>query len=215
MSSEIYLLYENPKGSSEVYELSCTTDIMISKRTRTTESRVENNFIVSDHIVRDPLIISLKGVLTNIQNYSLEYYLPPEEVITRLSSLVDQGVVFTLYVDDSLNPIEDVVINTFDVRKSSAMGTSWAVDLVCKQLIVAAQASFKKFPPQANPEQSEEQSAQGSNNTEKKDLEQTAAVQFLGNNIEGAGSGDLSVNVIRQLAYYFKKNFSPDSKGGE
>ncbi|QHZ59741.1 endolysin [Alteromonas phage vB_AmeM_PT11-V22] len=180
MASEIFLIHQPEAGGLvEYFELTCTTDITVEKRSTVTDVPVEAGFSVADNAFAEPTRFSIKGVLTNIVNVSLDYYKSPEETIKSLHSLMDQGTLFTLSADNTLDSYDDVVIESMSIVKSRGMGTSWNADISMKQVGVTNKARNVTFPPQ-QPDTEKQSSAkrkQSSNNTEEKELEFTTFVE--------------------------------------
>lgn len=181
MASQIFLLYQPPKSTEvEYYELTCTTDVVIDKRNTVSDLPVEAGFVVADNSFSEPTRFTLKGVLTDIVNITLDHHRPPEEAIKGLHRLMDEGAQFTLAVDQSLDLYENTNITALSIVKSSGMGTSWKVNLDMKQTIVTKRAVSKVFPPQQpdTEKQAKAKRRQGDNNTESEDKNPTAGTLF-------------------------------------
>lgn len=58
----------------EMY-IECTTSINPTFSTRVTESKTEEGSVVSDHMIEEPVRLSISGIFTNVQkNQYLEFY---------------------------------------------------------------------------------------------------------------------------------------------
>lgn len=202
MSSEIYIIHQKEAGGLvEYYELTCTSEIGITKRNSVTDVPVEQGFSVTDNSFPEPIRFNLKGVLTDVRNYSLEYYRSPEDSIKAFHNLMDTKAVFTLAVDDSLETYDNVVIENIHLLKSSGMGSSWSVNIDLKQIIITNKAKNITFPPQApeTEKQARAKAKQGDNSTEEKPLQTTllinAGQEFVGSNFFAQAAGAFGRSV--------------------
>lgn len=185
MASQIYIIHEDSRsGAVEYYEFTATSSIEISKRNNVTDVPVEQGFSVTDNSFSEPVRFSLKGVLSNIQNYSLDFYRSPEESIKAFHQLMDNGDTFTFVVDEGLESYDNTIIESINLLKSSGMGKSWTIDATFKQIIITNKARNVTFPPQ-EPEtqkQARAKTKQGDNSTEEKRI-QTSLLVTQGINV--------------------------------
>lgn len=195
MSSEIYIIHQKEVGLVEYFELTCTSEISIVKRSNVTDVPVEQGFSVADNSFPEPIRFNLKGIISDIKNYSLDYHRSPEDSIKAFHNLMDSRAVFTLAVDDSLETYDNVVIENINLLKSSGMGTSWSVNIDMKQIIITNKAKNITFPPQApeTEKQARAKAKQGDNSTEDKPLDTTlfinAAQEYVGSGFFAQAAG--------------------------
>lgn len=208
MSSQVYLTYENILGEDDVYELTCSTNISIMKSSTVTDLPVEDGYSIADNSFANPVKFTIQGVLTEIANLSLEYQRSPEDVIKALHFIMDNGGLVTLSLDEDLNVYDNVVIERFDIKKTSGMGNAWSADISLKQVIVTAKASNVVFPPQSpeTKEQADAKSKQGDNSTESKEITfslfTTLGSEFVSTSPFAQGAAYVGNTVKDSLGYF-------------
>lgn len=148
MSSQIYITYSSAK-ESKIVELTCSTDISVSNQNDVTQNPVESGSNIVDHVRNNPTKISIRGRITDIVNYSLDYFLPPSTIIKEMEKLWRARIPFTVNLDDSLDVYNNCVFSNYSVSQSSGMGTSWDVSIDIQQIRVTESATLSEFPEQS------------------------------------------------------------------
>jgi len=136
---------EKPTDTSEIYQLTCTTNISLDLSGTATSHPVVHRSTVSDNYVRNPPKMSASGLLTNIVNISLKGISPRRSVaenIKALEALQASGIPFMIHFDKDLAPRDNCVFTSLNFTKSSGMGEAYKVNMSIQQILQSSQVSI-------------------------------------------------------------------------
>jgi hypothetical protein len=154
ITEQYYILTQD----GTVYTLDSTTGMTYTLSGETTDSKVEAGFTASDHYVVKNTIVSLTGVITDIDTFqpsshsSLSGDSYTKHWLERLSALQKSGSTFSVGCTSSLEVLSSCVFTSLVVGQGGDVGTAvhgdrtlsaFNVQMGIKQIRVAAQSVTK------------------------------------------------------------------------
>lgn len=183
MASEIYINHEDL-----FLELTCTSDVTVTYSSQSSTAPVEQGADITDHVTNSPVTITFSGIISEIKNYSLDYHMPTEDLIKKLTLLWRTRVPFSVNVSNKLDTFQECVFTDFGLTKTSGMGDSWKAQLTMKEIRRASVIGLSEFPEQEKDtsNQHEAKSNQGDGSTEEeRDTSNIAKIVKLGTSTIG------------------------------
>jgi hypothetical protein len=135
-------------GQFDFLELDCTDSETYSHEVDVTQHPIESGGLITDHIIRKPVSLTLTGLVTDhatSRTFLNMDFTRSSDLYTLLKNWQDEGQKLT--VEASLDEIDDLILRSFTVNRDNATGNSLPVKLDFIQITtVESQTSNVKAP---------------------------------------------------------------------
>lgn len=157
--------YLQPKSYEKLFfELHATTEISVSFPSKLTSYPIETGQEVTDNIVLEPITVSFSGIITDVGSFSSigrnaaddaitnndnNTLLSIEDYIFYLRKLRSEKEVFAVWFSERISGIDFIdsaILTTFDLSKTTEIGSSWNVKIGLTEVRFANKAEVTSEP---------------------------------------------------------------------